>query len=45
MDDYEREAIAAFLAPTPAEAIRQAAAQGKLLMPPGFVGSLAQFIY
>lgn len=44
-DDPEREAVKAFLAPTPAEVIRQAAAKGVLPMPPGFVGALAQFIY
>ncbi|AUW58298.1 hypothetical protein C1T17_09480 [Sphingobium sp. SCG-1] len=44
MDDNEREAIEAFLAPTPAEAMRQAASQGVLPMPPGFVGYLAGYI-
>ena len=44
MDDYEREAVEAFLAPTPAEAIRQAAAKGVLPLPPGFVGYLTGYI-
>ena len=45
MDDDEREAVEAFLTPTPVEAIRHAVSQGVLPMPPGFVGALAQFIY
>ena len=46
-DDYERDGIDEFLAPTPAETIRSAmkqAGQGPLPMPPGCVGYLSDYI-